>query len=419
VDADYLPTGISLSEALGAVSNAIAAWEAVSSVRFSYQGIQSFGQPADTISSDDGTLWIQLHDIYGSITGPSTLGIGGRGLAINPAPADWTNGGEVFGNDFYETTEGYVVLKHTKAGMQVLSTFEEVLCHELGHALSMAHTTPDTPATVGSPAWEAQMYYIAHQDGRGAFPTSWDSNVLNQVYPVASTPPYMFDRVMDITTQPSGAPSVPGINEIQLTGYDLDNDSLSFAIDVFDDSAGTYLLSGDNLTYTPGGFIGAPRVDPAGSSFYELAYVRASDGVHASPVASARVVSFNPDRYPTPSDGIPDDWMTLTNGWDADPALGINHGANDDADGDTLTNLDEYRAAMDATSASSAQLVRVANDGTISWQARAYELYELYSTTNLVDWRLVKVVLPTNNSPSVPLDPPESGLVAYRVLKVK
>ena len=74
---------------------------------------------------------------------------------------------------------------------------------------------------------------------------------------------------------------------------------------------------------------------------------------------------------------------------------------------------------MDATCAASALLVSAAPDGTVSWQARAYELYELHCSTNLTDWTLVDVVLATNNNPSVKLDASAAGLAAYQVLKVK
>ena len=127
VDVEALPAGISQTTALGAVSNALAAWETLSSVRFEYRGLQSFGKAASTVTINDGTLRIQLHDLYGAITGSTTLGIGGRSLTINNTSSDWTTGGQVFGNDFNKTTRGYVVLKHTNTSMQDPLTFEEVL----------------------------------------------------------------------------------------------------------------------------------------------------------------------------------------------------------------------------------------------------------------------------------------------------
>ena len=51
VDAQTLPAGISQSQALGAVSNALNAWSQVSSVQFVYEGLQNFGVAAANVNS--------------------------------------------------------------------------------------------------------------------------------------------------------------------------------------------------------------------------------------------------------------------------------------------------------------------------------------------------------------------------------
>ena len=412
VDVEALPAGISQTTALGAVSNALAAWETLSSVRFEYRGLQSFGKAASTVTINDGTLRIQLHDLYGAITGSTTLGIGGRSLTINNTSSDWTTGGQVFGNDFNKTTRGYVVLKHTNTSMQDPLTFEEVLCHEVGHALSMDHSTPNSPATSGTPAWEAQMYYLAHEDGRGAAPTGWDSNVLQQVHPTENTPPYLFDRIIEIVTD-SPQPAVPGINAIELAGYDLQGPISSMATTDASAINGSWTATGTNLSYDANGvFDTGTGFPPEGTDFYEIIYARCSDGIHQSPHGRIRVLTYRPDSHPATSDGIPDYWMI--------DQFGSKSGASasGDNDLDTLSNIDEYRSGMNPTLDSSAQLINAAPDGTVSWQGKAYELYELQASTNLTDWFFVKAVRPTNDTPIVQVDPSTYDSVVYRSFKV-
>ena len=98
--------------------------------------------------------------------------------------------------------------------------------------------------------------------------------------------------------------------------------------------------------------------------------------------------------------------------------MGTNHGANDDVDSDTIPNIDEYRSWMDPDSPGSAQLVSAAQDGTVSWQGKAYELYELQGSTNLIDWFFVKAVLPTTDTPTAQVDPSTYDSVVYRAFKV-
>ena len=119
-------------------------------------------------------------------------------------------GGNVNGNEFNQSSSGYVVLQHTNVAMQVLSTFAEVLCHELGHVLSMAHSS-ENPNETNTVLREAIMYYRAHADGRGATLGSYDAPVIQQAYPQTNTPPYCFSRVMDVVTHFFGSPDIPGI----------------------------------------------------------------------------------------------------------------------------------------------------------------------------------------------------------------
>lgn len=156
-----------------------------------------------------------MHDLHGSISGSSTLGVGGNGFSI----ADGM-GGNVNGNEFFPIRSGHLVMKHTNDLLQTLSTFEEVLCHEIGHVLSMEHSS-ENPSEPNPTLKEAIMYFQAHDDGRGATLGSYDPPVVQQAYPTNNTPPWSYDRFMDIVTQPTGAPNITGINQVEIRGYDL------------------------------------------------------------------------------------------------------------------------------------------------------------------------------------------------------
>jgi len=142
-------------------------------------------------------------------------------------------------------------------------------------------------------------------------------------------------------------------------------------------------------------------VDPADNDYYyyyDIINARVSDGTNASPYIMVRTVSLNPDFYPSTSDGIPDSWMIAFFG-NANPAVETNHRATNDCDGDGLNNLNEYRAGMNPINSSSAQRIISLANGTLQFQAKAYELYEVLGSTNLTSWiRVVVPFVPTNAS---------------------
>jgi hypothetical protein len=420
IDAESLPAGITLTQATNAVQQALNAWTAVTSLKFKLDGIVSFGQAASTITTKDEKLRIQLHDNYNVITTPSVLGIGGRGASTSPlAGVGWDLGGNVAGNEFFKTTYGYVVLESGNTSMQTLATFTEVLCHEIGHALNMAHSSensgePDTTLK------QAIMFFQAHADGRGAALGTYDPPIIQQVYPANNTPPYAYGRVLDVTSDSPSQPNVPGINDVELRGYDLQTTNLVLLTTNATAINGSFTRTGNIIKYAASGFFSdSGRLDPAGAGYYDIIYARHSDGTNASAYVSVRVLSFNSDTFPNPTgDGIPDNWMTAYFG-SANPAAGSNRGAQQDNDGDGMKNIDEYRAGMNPTLAASGQRIMVINRTNIQFQAKPYELYELHASANMTNWaRAANPIVPTNSAGTFTGFTNNAPYLFFRVQKV-
>jgi hypothetical protein len=398
VDATALPPGMTLSNALNAVSNAMSAWAAASTFKFVFAGTNNFGMAPAYINNNDGIFRIQLHDAYNYIPPGNILGEGGSWFTVGLlANAKWGPGGNVAGMEFNKGLNGFVILKHTNVVMQTLSTFTEVLTHEIGHVIGLAHSsdvTTNNPVLTNS-----IMYYLAHADGRGASLNSYDTNVVREVHPT-NTPPYAYNRFMDVTTG-DPTPNVAGINEVEMRGYDLQTTNLTIAATNGTTLNGSFALAGNKIKYTPGALYGYNgRLNPAGSSYKDQIYVRFSDETNASPYNFARVISFNPDvaLYPTPSDGIPDSWMSLYFGH-SDPRSADKSRATDNADSDSLNNLQEYIIGSNPTNAASAQRITSLANGTLQFQAKAYELFEVLGSTNLVTTKWTRVgnpIVPTN-----------------------
>lgn len=394
VDAQRLPTGITQAQALNAVSNAFKAWSDVTSLKFKFVGVTNFGRAASTIRAEDGRIRIQLHDFYNDLTGVTELGHGGNLYFVNQQfPVEGT-GGRVGANEFYEVSSGYVGMKDTQVPLQTLATFEEVLTHEIGHVLSLDHSSINSTET-NFALKDAIMFAFAHLDGRGARLGTWDPPVIRQAYPQQNTPPFGFNRVMDIVSAfPGEAPNFPGINRIELRGYDLQTTNLTVQLtNATANGAGVFSLTNTTLYFTPTDAYTGDRLDPATGGYYESVFMRFSDGTNASPYYSVSVISLQPQLNLARTNGLPDAWVAQFFG-SADALVN----AYADADGDGINNINEFRLGTDPTNSASALRITSRSTTNLQWTARSYDLYEVQGTTNLSTWfRIGNPVLPTNS----------------------